>query len=133
MVEGGRIVRSNVVASQFHLHAHYGGVVPEVASRHHLEVILQVIDAALAEAGVRAGRSRRRRRDRRARVSRARCSSASTVAKALAYAHELPLLGVNHLEGHLYANWLEVEGREYRPPELPRSASSSPAATPTSC
>ena len=52
VVEDGRWLRSNVIASQFHLHAQYGGVVPEVASRHHLEVILQVIDAALAEATV---------------------------------------------------------------------------------
>ena len=50
VVEDGRYLRSNVVASQFHLHAAYGGVVPEVAARHHLEVILPVIDAALAEA-----------------------------------------------------------------------------------
>jgi N6-L-threonylcarbamoyladenine synthase len=118
VVEDGRYLRSNVVASQFHLHAQYGGVVPEVASRHHLEVILQVVDAALAEAdaawhdlaavAVTAGPG----------LAGALLVGVNT-AKALAWAHGLPLLGVNHLEAHLYANWIEVDGREYRAPELP--------------
>ena len=118
VVEDGRWLRSNVIASQFHLHAQYGGVVPEVASRHHLEVILPVIDAALAEAGASWG-------DLAAVAVTAGPGLAGALlvgvntAKALAYAHELPLLGVNHLEAHLYANWIEVEGREYRIPELP--------------
>jgi len=118
VVEDGRWLRSNIVASQFHLHAPYGGVVPEVASRHHLEVILQVVDAALAEAGaawrhlagvaVTAGPG----------LAGALLVGVNT-AKALAWAHGLPLLGVNHLEAHLYANWIEVDGRAYREPELP--------------
>ena len=118
VVEDGRRLRSNVIASQFHLHAPYGGVVPEVASRHHLEVILQVIDAALAEAGVGW-------RDLAGVAVTAGPGLAGALlvgvntAKTLAYTHDLPLLGVNHLEAHLYANWLEVEGREYRAPELP--------------
>ena len=118
VVEDGRYLRSNVIASQFHLHAQYGGVVPEVASRHHLEVILQVIDAALADAGVTW-------RDLAGVAVTAGPGLAGALlvgvntAKALAYAHDLPLLGVNHLEAHLYANWLEVDGREYRVPELP--------------
>ncbi|MEX2246968.1 MAG: tRNA (adenosine(37)-N6)-threonylcarbamoyltransferase complex transferase subunit TsaD [Dehalococcoidia bacterium] len=120
VVEDGRYLRSNVVASQTHLHARYGGVVPEVASRHHLEVILQVVDAALAEAGagwndaaavaVTAGPG----------LSGALLVGVNT-AKTLAWAHGLPLLGVNHLEAHLYANWIEVEGRAvpYEEPPLP--------------
>ncbi|HEY7801795.1 MAG TPA: tRNA (adenosine(37)-N6)-threonylcarbamoyltransferase complex transferase subunit TsaD, partial [Dehalococcoidia bacterium] len=118
IVEDGRYLRSNVIASQFHLHAPYGGVVPEVASRHHLEVILQVIDTALAEAGtgwadlaavaVTAGPG----------LAGALLVGVNT-AKTLAYTHDLPLLGVNHLEAHLYANWIEAAGREYRVPELP--------------
>jgi N6-L-threonylcarbamoyladenine synthase len=118
VVEDGRYLRSNVVASQFHLHAQYGGVVPEVASRHHLEVILQTVDAAMAEAGagwpdlaavaVTAGPG----------LAGALLVGVNT-AKALAWAHDLPVLGVNHLEAHLYANWIEVAGREYREPELP--------------
>jgi N6-L-threonylcarbamoyladenine synthase len=118
VVEDGRTLRSNVIASQFHLHAPYGGVVPEVASRHHLEVILQVVDTALAEAtcgwnnlaavAVTAGPG----------LAGALLVGVNT-AKALAYAHALPLLGVNHLEAHLYANWIEVPGRPYAVPELP--------------
>jgi N6-L-threonylcarbamoyladenine synthase len=118
VVEDGRYLRSNVVASQFHLHAQYGGVVPEVAARHHLEVILPVIDAALAEAGVRW-------RDLRAVAVTAGPGLAGALmvgvntAKTLAWTHDLPLLGVNHLEAHLYANWIEIEGRDYAEPPLP--------------
>jgi N6-L-threonylcarbamoyladenine synthase len=124
VVEDGRRLRSNVIASQFHLHAPFGGVVPEVASRHHLEVILQTIDAALAEAGVGW-----RDLDAVAVTAGPGLAGALLVgvntAKALAYAHDLPLLAVNHLEAHLYANWIEpdgpsgVPGEEFREPELP--------------
>jgi N6-L-threonylcarbamoyladenine synthase len=118
VVEDGRRLRSNVVASQFHLHAEYGGVVPEVAARHHLKVILPVIDAALSEAGVGW-------RELRAVAVTAGPGLAGALmvgvnaAKTLAWTHGLPLLGVNHLEAHLYANWIEVEGRDYREPPLP--------------
>jgi len=118
VVEDGRRLRSNVVASQFHLHAQYGGVVPEVAARHHLEVILQTVDAALAEAGAAW-------RDLGAVAVTAGPGLASALlvgvntAKALAWGHGLPLLGVNHLEAHLYANWIETPGRAYREPPLP--------------
>jgi N6-L-threonylcarbamoyladenine synthase len=118
VVEDGRYLRSNVIASQFHLHAQYGGVVPEVASRHHLEVILQVVDAALGEAGAGWG-------DLVAVAVTAGPGLAGALlvgvntAKTLAWAHDVPLLGVNHLEAHLYANWIEVEAREYAVPELP--------------
>ncbi len=118
VVEDGRRLRSNVIASQFHLHARYGGVVPEVASRHHLEVILQTIDAALDDAGVTWSEL-----DGVAVTAGPGLAGALLVgvntAKALAYAHDLPLLAVNHLEAHLYANWIEVEGAEFREPELP--------------
>jgi N6-L-threonylcarbamoyladenine synthase len=92
--------------------------VPEVASRHHLEVILQVIDTALAEAACTWG-------DLAAVAVTAGPGLAGALlvgvntAKTLAWAHDVPLLGVNHLEAHLYANWIEVEGRDYRVPELP--------------
>jgi N6-L-threonylcarbamoyladenine synthase len=118
VVEDGRYIRSNVIASQFHLHAQHGGVVPEVAARHHLEVILAVVDEALRDAqaewtdlaavAVTAGPG----------LAGALLVGVNT-AKALAWAHGRPLLGINHLEAHLYANWLEVEGRGYRVPELP--------------
>jgi N6-L-threonylcarbamoyladenine synthase len=115
VVEDGRLLRSNVIASQFHLHAPYGGVVPEVASRHHLEVILPVVDAALAEARVKW-------RDLSAVAVTVGPGLAGALlvgvntAKTLAYAHDLPLLGVNHLEAHLYANWIVAE---FQPPPLP--------------
>ncbi len=118
VVEDGRRLRSNVVASQFHLHAQYGGVVPEVAARHHLEVILPVVDAALAEASATW-------HDLRAVAVTAGPGLAGALmvgvnaAKTLAWTHDLPLLGVNHLEAHLYANWLEVEGGAYVEPPLP--------------
>ncbi len=118
VVADGRHLRSNVIASQFHLHAQYGGVVPEVASRHHLEVILQVIDAALADAGAAWGDLSGVAVTAGPGLAGALLVGVNT-AKALAYAHDVPLLGVNHLEAHLYANWLEVEGRAYREPELP--------------
>jgi N6-L-threonylcarbamoyladenine synthase len=118
VVEGGRWLRSNVIASQFHLHAQHGGVVPEVAARHHLEVILHVIDEALRDAScgwtdlaavaVTVGPG----------LAGPLLVGVNT-AKALAYAHDVPLLGVNHLEAHLYANWLEVDGRDYAVPEFP--------------
>jgi N6-L-threonylcarbamoyladenine synthase len=118
VVEDGRHMRSNVVASQFHLHAPHGGVVPEVAARHHLEVILPVIDAALDEAGCSWG-------DLAAVAVTAGPGLAGALlvgvnaAKALAWAHGVPLLAVNHLEAHLYANWIEVPGRDYAEPRLP--------------
>jgi N6-L-threonylcarbamoyladenine synthase len=118
VVEDGRRLRSNVVASQFHLHAQYGGVVPEVASRHHLEVILQVVDAALAEASASWQDLAAVAVTNRPGLTGALLVGVNT-AKALAWAHGLPLLGVDHLEAHLYANWIEVEGRAYRAPELP--------------
>jgi N6-L-threonylcarbamoyladenine synthase len=118
IVEDGRRLRSNVVASQFHLHAEYGGVVPEVASRHHLEVILQVVDAALAEAGCHWGDLAGVAVTAGPGLSGALLVGVNT-AKTLAWAHGLPLLGVNHLEAHLYANWIEAKGRDYLVPELP--------------
>ena len=118
VVESGRVLRSNIVASQFHLHAQYGGVVPEVASRHHLEVILQVVDAALGEAGASWADLAGVAVTKGPGLAGALLVGVNT-AKALAWAHDLPLLGVNHLEAHLYANWIEVAGREYRVPELP--------------
>ncbi len=118
VVRDGRVLRSNVIASQFHLHAPYGGVVPEVASRHHLEVILQVVDAAVAEASVSWPEL-----DAVAVTAGPGLAGALLVgvntAKALAWAHGRPLLGVNHLEAHLYASWIETEGRAYEEPPLP--------------
>lgn len=106
VLEDGRRLRSNVVASQVDLHAAYGGIVPELASRRHLEVILPVLDRALADAGVGLG-------DITAvavTVGPGLVGSllvGVSVAKAIAYSRRLPLIGVNHLEGHIFAAHLE--------------------------
>jgi N6-L-threonylcarbamoyladenine synthase len=110
VVKDGRTLLSNVVASQAHIHARYGGVVPEVASRHHLEGLLPVVEAALAQAGYRWSEL-----DAVAVTAGPGLSGALlvgvNVAKALAYARDLPLVAINHLEAHLYANWID-EGAE---------------------
>jgi N6-L-threonylcarbamoyladenine synthase len=115
VVADGRSVLSNVIASQAAMHDRYGGVVPEVAARHHLEVILPVVRAALDEARCRPA-------DLSAVAVTAGPGLAGTllmgvsVAKALAYAWELPLVAVNHLEAHLYANWIADGERTAEPP-----------------
>ena len=118
VVEDGRKVLSNVIASQSSLHARYGGVVPEVASRKHLEALLPVVEAALADAACPW-------RDLDAiAVTVGPGLSGSlliglNVAKALAFAQDLPLVGVNHLEGHIYANWIDLDGSGTPPPAFP--------------
>ena len=109
----GRRVLSNVVASQDAIHAPYGGVVPELASRRHLEVIVPVVEKALADSGVRLADL-----DGIA-VTQGPGLVGSllvgcAVAKSLAYVHRLPLVSVNHLEGHIYATFLTDD-----PPEHP--------------
>ncbi len=114
IVEDGKKMLANVIASQAAVHARYGGVVPEVASRHHLEAMVPVVKAALNEAKVQP-----KDLDCIAVTAGPGLAGALLVglncAKSLAYAWDKPLLGINHLEGHIYANWLEIE----KPPELP--------------
>ena len=114
VVADGTRMLANVIASQAAVHAQYGGVVPEVASRHHIEAMLPVVRAALAEAKCRASEL-----DAVAVTAGPGLAGSLLVglntAKALAYAWSKPLVAVNHLEGHLYANWLGAE----TPPELP--------------
>jgi N6-L-threonylcarbamoyladenine synthase len=108
LVEDGRRVLSNVVASQMAEHARYGGVVPEVASRRHVENVNPVLRAALAEAGKGLGDI-----DAIAVTNRPGLLGALLVgvsaAKALAMALNVPLVGVHHIEAHLYANFLTQE------------------------
>ncbi len=110
VVEDGRRIVANVVASQADLHARYGGIVPEVASRKHLESIVPVVEAALEGARCSLG-------DLDAVAVTYGPGLAGSllvglnVAKAVAFSSGLPLVGINHLEGHIYANWL-VEGEE---------------------
>ncbi len=103
VVCGGREVLSSVVASQIDFHARFGGVVPEIASRKHTEAIVGVVDQALGEAGVGLGDL-----DAIGVTHGPGLVGALVVgvayAKGLALATGLPLVGVNHLEGHLFAN-----------------------------
>ena len=114
VVEDGRTLRSNVVSSQVKLHAEYGGVVPELASRQHVEAVIPVLDEALSRAGCSLGGL-----DGIAVTYGPGLAGALLVglnfAKALAYATGLPLVPVNHLEGHIYAAWLDRE----QDPEFP--------------
>jgi N6-L-threonylcarbamoyladenine synthase len=109
----GRRVLSSVIASQDAIHAPYGGVVPELASRRHLEVIVPVVEKALGDAHVRLPDL-----DGIA-VTQGPGLVGSllvgcAVAKSLAYVYRLPLVPVNHLEGHIYATFLTED-----PPEHP--------------
>ena len=102
IVERGARTVSSVVASQIATHARYGGVVPELASREHLRAIVPVVRAALAEAHVTLADL-----DAIAVTSGPGLAGALlvgiTYAKALAFANRLPLIAVNHLEGHIHA------------------------------
>ncbi len=115
VVRDGRDVRSNIISSQIALHTLYGGVVPEIASRKHIEKINQVIEQALEEAhvtlddidaiGVTYGPGL---------VGALLVGVAE--AKAISYAKNLPLVGVHHIEGHISANY--IENRDLEPPFL---------------
>jgi N6-L-threonylcarbamoyladenine synthase len=106
VIEDGHKIHSNVVATQAEVHARYGGVVPEVASRQHLRTIIPVVETAMEQAGAAWG-------DLGGIAVTYGPGLAGSLlvgvnaAKGLAYAHDLPLVGVNHLEGHVYANWLD--------------------------
>src|SRR3990172_6450421 len=101
VVEDGRRIRSNVVSSQVELHAEYGGVVPELASRQHVQAMIPVLDEALERAGCGLA-------DIEAIAVTYGPGLAGALlvglnfAKALAYARSLPLVPVNHLDGHIY-------------------------------
>jgi N6-L-threonylcarbamoyladenine synthase len=113
LVEDGRRIHANVVASQIALHAPTGGIVPEVAARAHLRWIVPVLDEALETAGVTP-------RDLDAIAVTYGPGLAGSLlvginfAKTLAWAHDKPLVAVNHLEGHVYAGWLLDPGEEER-------------------
>ena len=104
-VVSGEEIRSNVISSQAAAHARYGGVVPEVASRHHVELINPVVDAALAEAGASLAEVDAIAVTRGPGLIGALLVGVSS-AKALAAARGLPMYGVDHLHGHVAANFL---------------------------
>jgi len=113
VVEDGVKILSNVISSQIDIHARYGGIVPEVASRQHLLSIMPVIKQALQKAETGLDYI-----DAIAVTNGPGLAGSLLVgvntAKALAFSRKLPLIGINHLEGHIYANWLSEEK-----PELP--------------
>lgn len=115
ILENGRVVLADVVASQMEIHARYGGVFPEVASRQHLLTLVPVLEQALSQAHLTW-------RDLDAiAVTRGPGLAGSllvglNLAKGLALASGLPLVGVNHLEGHIYSAWVYRNG-DVPPPE----------------
>lgn len=115
VVRNGREVLSNIISSQIALHTQFGGVVPEIASRKHIEKINQVIEAALLEAGVTLDDL-----DAIGVTYGPGLVGALLVgvaeAKAIAYAKKLPLVGVHHIEGHICANF--IENKDLEPPFL---------------
>lgn len=106
VVRDGREILSSVVSSQIAVHAEYGGVVPEIASRKHLEMISPVISQALREAGVELPVIEGIAVTRGPGLSGALLVGLST-AKAMAFACGIPFVGVHHIEGHLFAGFLE--------------------------
>ena len=114
VIEDGRRIVSNVVATQADIHAGFGGIVPEAASRQHLLTIVPVVRRALEAAGVELADL-----DGVAVTNGPGLAGSLLVgvnaAKGLALSAGLPLLGVNHLEGHIYAAWLEDTDPEVTP------------------
>ena len=102
VVEEGRQIRSNIVASQIKTHAPFGGVVPELASREHLDQIVSVVNAALEGAGVGIGDIDAFAATRGPGLVGSLLVGLS-YAKSLAYMMRKPIVGVNHIEGHLYS------------------------------
>ncbi|MBI3930414.1 MAG: tRNA (adenosine(37)-N6)-threonylcarbamoyltransferase complex transferase subunit TsaD [Chloroflexi bacterium] len=117
VVEDGASILSNQIASQVAIHARYGGIVPEVASRQHILAIIPILKQALAEARVTWSDL-----DGLAVTIGPGLAGSLLVgvntAKAIALAHRLPVTGVNHLEGHIYANWL-VDRHHHSAPDFP--------------
>ncbi|MGD8806965.1 MAG: tRNA (adenosine(37)-N6)-threonylcarbamoyltransferase complex transferase subunit TsaD, partial [Chloroflexota bacterium] len=112
VVENGTTIVSNIIASQQDLHAQYGGVYPEVASRRHIEVIYAVIDQALHEAHLS--------------VDDLDCIAVTrgpglvgsllvgvNAAKGMAVGRNKPILGINHIEGHVYSLWLSEDAADF--------------------
>ncbi|WP_318506158.1 tRNA (adenosine(37)-N6)-threonylcarbamoyltransferase complex transferase subunit TsaD [Bacillus sp. T3] len=108
IIKNGREIVANIVASQIESHKRFGGVVPEIASRHHVEQITIVLEEAMNQAGISF-----RDLDAIAVTEGPGLVGALLIgvnaAKALAFAHNIPLIGVHHIAGHIYANRLVTE------------------------
>lgn len=112
VVQDGRKILSNIVSSQSEIHTKYGGIVPELASRRHIEMIMPVVEEALKQAGVTLQNL----------SAVAVCHGPGLIgsllvgcsfAKAVCYGKNIPLVGVNHLEGHLLSPFLEEQAPEF--------------------
>lgn len=115
VVKNGREVLSNIISSQIELHTVYGGVVPEIASRKHIEKINQVIEEALKEAKTTLQDMDAIAVTYGPGLVGALLVGVST-AKAISFASGIPLIGVHHIEGHISANY--IENRELEPPYI---------------
>ncbi|KAB3532076.1 tRNA (adenosine(37)-N6)-threonylcarbamoyltransferase complex transferase subunit TsaD [Alkaliphilus serpentinus] len=113
ILENGRWVLSNIIASQIEQHQKFGGVVPEVASRKHIEVINQVIQQALQESKLDFSDVNHVAVTYGPGLVGALLVGVAA-AKAIAFARGIPLNGVNHIEGHIYANF--IEDKDLEPP-----------------
>lgn len=115
VVENGNNILSNVIGSQIEIHARYGGIVPEVASRQHLLSMIPIYKEAIRQAGIQPGTL-----DSVAVTTGPGLAGSLLVgtnfAKGIAFALDLPLIAVNHLEGHVYSTWLE---ESYKPDLAP--------------
>ncbi len=119
VVSDGRVIQSNVVASQVDLHAQYGGVFPELASREHVKAIYPIVEQALEQAHLNIHDI-----DALAVTQGPGLAGSLVVgmnmAKGLALATGKPLIGVNHMEGHIYSAWLyQANATPHQPPRFP--------------
>jgi N6-L-threonylcarbamoyladenine synthase len=118
VVRDGRWIEGNAVASQIPIHQQYGGIVPEVASRAHVQAVVPVIRDAMAQAEVDWDSL-----DLIVGTKGPGLAGSLLIglnaAKAIAYARDLPFVGINHLEGHIYANWLAPAAEESNQPPEP--------------
>ena len=110
VIEDGHRIRSNIVTSQIDIHRPYGGVFPEIASRQHILDIVPVIQAALSAAAVTWDDLAALAVTHGPGLAGSLLVGVNT-AKGIALARDLPIIAVNHMEGHLYSNWLDEGGR----------------------
>ncbi len=118
VVVDGHLIRSNVISSQIDIHGVYGGIVPELAARGQIQAIIPVVREGVAGAGIGYDEI-----DAVAFTQGPGLAGSLIVgvnaAKALAMSLDKPLIPVNHLEAHVYANWLQLPGQSVAPPALP--------------
>ena len=112
VVENGTNVLSNIVSSQVEIHSRYGGIVPEVASRQHMLSIIPVIEQAIEQSGVKPEDFSAIAVTNGPGLAGSLLVGAN-MAKALGLAWNKPLIGINHLEAHIYANWLGEDSPEF--------------------